>query len=123
MTITELSYPIYEDIMLYLDAAHISLEVFIKKIGLSKTTVQNIKNGEDTSKDVLEKIYSYIYIKKYRLNKVKSEYLKEEKKQFFFMFQKLVEKVVLIETLEMVYTYVRSIITLSLILRFMMIAQ
>ena len=89
MNLTELPYPLYKDIMLYLEAAHVSLEAFSNKIGLSKTTLQNIKNGQETSKDVLEKVYSYIYVNKYRLNKVKSEYLKEEKETILFHVPKV----------------------------------
>ena len=84
MDLSKINYSLYDDIMFFASATETSLELLSDKIGISKLTLQNIKNGKSTTKDVLEKIYSYIYANNYRLNKVKEEFFKEEYEKVLF---------------------------------------
>ena len=75
MNLSKVTYSLYEDILYYLEIMNISMETFTTKLGLSKVTLQNIKKYQETTNKVIEKIYSYFYFNKLRLNQVKANYL------------------------------------------------
>ena len=48
------------------------------RTGISRTTLNEIEKRNSAREDVCEKIYSYIYKNKYRINSVKEELIKEK---------------------------------------------
>ena len=77
-------YNIKNDISFMMEAEKINDEQFAEKTGISRVTLNNIKNNINVSPDTLDKIYSYFYANNYRLNSVKEELLKEENRNILF---------------------------------------
>lgn len=73
-----LEYDIRKDINLIIESEKIDTSELSSLCNISRTTLIEIKNSNKTTKSVYEKFYSYVYRKKYRLNSVKEELLKEQ---------------------------------------------
>lgn len=72
------NYKLKDDIHFILETEKINLLEFSKLTGISRTTLNEIEKRNFAREDVCEKIYSYIYKRKYRINSVKEELLKEK---------------------------------------------
>lgn len=79
-----LDYRIKDDIEFIKEAEKINEDELSSLTNVSRTTLNEIKNTNKCNITVCEKIYSYIYKKKYRLNSVKEELLKEQYKKVLF---------------------------------------
>ena len=79
-----LDYRIKDDIEFIKEAEKINDDELSGLTNVSRTTLNEIKNTNKCNLNVCEKIYSYIYKKKYRLNSVKEELLKEQYKKVLF---------------------------------------
>lgn len=79
-----LDYRIKDDIEFIKEAEKINEDELSSLTNVSRTTLNEIKNTNKCNLTVCEKIYSYIYKKKYRLNSVKEELLKEQYKKVLF---------------------------------------
>ena len=77
-------YNIKKDIEFILEAEKMNCIEFSKKTGVSRVTLDSIDREGMTRNDVCEKIYSYIYKKRYRMNSVKEELLKEKYHEVLF---------------------------------------
>ncbi len=71
-------YKIREDIGFIMEADGINKLELSKSTGISRATLDSIKKSGLASKEVCEKLYSYIYQKNYRINTVKEELIKEK---------------------------------------------
>ena len=72
------NYDIADDIRFIIEAEHINKNEFAEEANISRTTLDEIIKNNITSKNIYEKIYSFIYSKKYRINSVKEELIKEK---------------------------------------------
>ena len=75
--ISKLQYNLKEDIEFFSESTDSNVEEFAKEIEISKTTIYEIMSNNMANEYIVEKIYSYIYKRKYRLNAVKEEMLRE----------------------------------------------
>ncbi len=80
-------YNITSDIGFIMEAEHINNIEFARRTKISRTTLDEIMKRGSARSDVYEKIYSYAYERKYRMNSVKEELVKENTKVFYFMVQ------------------------------------
>lgn len=80
----DLDYSIRKDIGFIKEAEKINDDELSKLTGISRTTLNEIEKTNKCSLSVCEKLYSYIYKNKYRLNSVKEEILKEQHKKVLF---------------------------------------
>ncbi len=71
-------YNLKEDIHFILETEKINLLELSVLTGISRTTLNEIEKKNSAREDVCEKIYSYIYKNKYRINSVKEELIKEK---------------------------------------------
>ncbi len=71
-------YRIREDIGFIIEADGINKLELSESTGISRSTLDLIAKKGVASNEVCEKLYSYIYRKKYRLNSVKEELIKEK---------------------------------------------
>ena len=72
-----LEYEFKQDLSFIMEAEKQSILDLTESLNISRMTLEKIKNNEPVNDDVMEKLYCYIYDKKYRLNKIKEELLKE----------------------------------------------
>ncbi len=72
------NYDIADDIRFIIEAEHINKNEFAEEANISRTTLNEIIKNNITSENIYEKIYSFIYSKKYRINSVKEELIKEK---------------------------------------------
>ncbi len=79
-----LGYMIKKDVEFIKDVEKIDEDQFAKATTVSRNSLKEINEKGVCSLDVCEKIYSYIYRKKYRLNSVKEEILSEKYKKILF---------------------------------------
>lgn len=79
-----LEYNIKKDIEFIKEAEMINEDELSKATSVSRTTLNEIEKRGICNINVCEKIYSYIYNKKYRLNSVKEEILKEKYNKILF---------------------------------------
>ena len=79
-----LEYNIKNDINLIIESEKIDTSELSSLCNISRTTLIEINNTNKTTKSVYEKFYSYVYNKKYRLNAVKEELLKEQNEIVLF---------------------------------------
>ncbi len=77
-------YAISEDIGFLMEAEKINLHELAEKTGVSRTTIDGIMKTGKARDDVYEKIYAYIYNRRYRLNTVKEELRKEKYRDVLF---------------------------------------
>lgn len=77
-------YNIKEDIRFILETEKISSLELSEKTKVSRTTLNEIEKTGIARADVCEKIYSYVYEKKYRMNSVKEELIKEKYRDVLF---------------------------------------
>ncbi|MCR5092294.1 MAG: DUF3990 domain-containing protein [Bacilli bacterium] len=75
---------IKKDVEFIKDVEKIDEDQFAKATTVSRNSLKEINEKGVCSLDVCEKIYSYIYRKKYRLNSVKEEILSEKYKKILF---------------------------------------
>ena len=81
MNISNLKYSIKKDTIIAIESLEMTTEDFAFKCGVSKRTIDGILSDEvNPNKKTLEKIYSYIYSKRLRINAVKEEIYKETTK-------------------------------------------
>lgn len=81
----KLNYDIKEDMSSFLYAEKMDTTNLSEVTGISRITLEEILNGKfPTNEAVYEKFYSYLYLKKYRLNKTKEEFLKESGSNILF---------------------------------------
>lgn len=71
-------YNLKEDIHFILETEKINMLELSERTGISRTTLNEIEKRNSAREDVCEKIYSYIYKNKYRINSVKEELIKEK---------------------------------------------
>ena len=84
LDLTNINYKIKNDIEFFIEAEKIDMETLSKETGISKVTLNEIKKDKNTTKQVYEKFYSYVFECGYRLNLVKEEFLKENSKCIYF---------------------------------------
>lgn len=77
-------FRIREDIEFILKAEGMNAKEFAERTGISRTTLDAICKQGKARADVCEKVYSYVYRKRYRLNSVKEELLKEKYNDVLF---------------------------------------
>lgn len=77
-------YEIKNDIEFIIEAERINVLEFSKRVKVSRTTLDEISKDKIVRNDICEKIYSYAYSKKYRLNLVKEELIKEKYEKVLF---------------------------------------
>ncbi len=77
-------YKIAEDIGFLMESEQINNAEFSEKTKISRTTLNEILKSNKARNDVCEKIYSYAYEKKYRINSVKEELIKEKYQTVLF---------------------------------------
>lgn len=71
-------YNLKEDILFILETEKINMLELSERTGISRTTLNEIEKKNSAREDVCEKIYSYIYRNRYRINSVKEELIKEK---------------------------------------------
>ena len=77
-------YNIKNDIGFLMEAEHINNNEFSRRTRVSRTTLDEIVKRGNARNDVYEKIYSYAYERKYRINSVKEELIKEKYQTVLF---------------------------------------
>ncbi len=77
-------YNIKDDIGFVLEAEKMNTIEFSKKTKVSRVTLDSIMQKGKARDDVLEKIYSYVYENRYRINSVKEELIKEKYSHVLF---------------------------------------
>lgn len=77
-------YNITSDIGFIMEAEHINNIEFARRTKISRTTLDEIMKRGSARSDVYEKIYSYAYERKYRMNSVKEELVKEKYQSVLF---------------------------------------
>lgn len=77
-------YNIREDIGFILEAEKMNSIEFSKMTKVSRVTLDAIEKRGNARDDVCEKVYSFIYESKYRINSVKEELLKEKFQNVLF---------------------------------------
>jgi len=78
------NYCIANDVEFIMESENINSLEFSKKTKISRTTLSEILKNNTASNEVYEKIYSYVYTKKYRINSVKEELIKEKYQTVLF---------------------------------------
>lgn len=71
-------YTISKDIGFFMEAENINSSDLAKKIKVSRRTIDELLNGGVVKSEVCDKLYSFFYKKKYRMNLIKEELLKEK---------------------------------------------
>ena len=84
MVSVKCDYRIKEDIEFILEAEKINNAELSEKTKISRVTLDVIMKKGTTTDSVCEKLYSYAYDNKYRLNSVKEELIKEKYKNVLF---------------------------------------
>lgn len=84
MLIVDCDYNIAEDIEFLMEAEHINKTEFANRTKISRTTLLEILKSGKAGNDVYEKIYAYAYNKKYRINSVKEELIREKYQTVLF---------------------------------------
>lgn len=77
-------YNIKNDIGFLMEAERINNNEFSRRTKVSRTTLDEIMKRGNARNDVYEKIYSYAYERKYRINSVKEELIKEKYQTVLF---------------------------------------
>ena len=77
-------YRVKDDIGFILEAEKIKKSDLSEISKISRTTIDSIEKNGSTTDEVCEKLYSYIYESRYRINSVKEEILKEKYKNVLF---------------------------------------
>ncbi len=77
MVRVDCEYSVKEDIGFLIEAENINILELSKRTKVSRTTLEAIRRTGRARDDVYEKIYSYAYKNRYRLNAVKEELRKE----------------------------------------------
>ncbi len=79
-----IDYDIASDIEFLMEAERINSTEFAREAGISRTTLDEVMKRRSARNDVYEKIYSFAYERKYRMNAVKEELLKEKYQTVLF---------------------------------------
>lgn len=79
-----LNYKIKETIELLMEAEGLNSLEMAEKVGVSRNTLDEIFKKESARSEVYEKVYSYAYANKYRINAVREEIIKEKHKTVLF---------------------------------------
>lgn len=77
-------YNITKDIGFFIEAERINNLEFAERTKISRTTLNELMKRGTAGRAVCEKIYSYAYEKKYRINSVKEELIKEKYQTVLF---------------------------------------
>lgn len=77
-------YRIKDDIEFILESEKMNVLELSDRTQISRTTLDKIAKGEKVSDSVCEKFYAYVYEKRYRLNSVKEELIKENYQNVLF---------------------------------------
>lgn len=77
-------YRIKEDLDFILESENLTTSGLAEKTGVSGTTLNSIMKTGSTTDGVCEKIYSFAYNNRYRINSVKEELLNEKYKNVLF---------------------------------------
>lgn len=77
-------YRIKEDIEFILESEKLTISELAEKTNVSRITLNSIMKTGSTTDSVCEKIYSFAYKSRYRINSVKEELLKEKYKNVLF---------------------------------------
>lgn len=77
-------YNIKEDIDFILESEKMNILEFSEKTKVSRTTLDSISKNTKPRDDVYEKVYSYAYENKYRINSVKEDLIKEKYQNVLF---------------------------------------
>ena len=77
-------YNVADDIGFIMESEQINNIEFAHRAKISRTTLDEILKKNSARNDVCEKIYSYAYEKKYRMNSVKEELIKEKYQTVLF---------------------------------------
>ena len=71
-------YTISKDISFFMEAENINSSDLAKKIKVSRRAIDELLNSDVIKDEVCDKLYSFFYKKKYRINLIKEELLKEK---------------------------------------------
>ena len=71
-------YKVREDIGFLIEAEKINVLELSEATGISRTTLNAIEKRGSAADEVCEKLYAYIYKRKYRINSVKEELIREK---------------------------------------------
>ncbi len=82
--IVNCDYHIKEDLAFILESEKINRVQLSEKTGISRTTLEEIERKGKTTDRVCEKLYSYAYDNKYRINPVREELIREKYKEILF---------------------------------------
>lgn len=82
--IVNCDYHIKEDLAFILESEKINRVQLSEKTGISRTTLEEIERKGKTTDRVCEKLYSYVYDNKYRINPVREELIREKYKEILF---------------------------------------
>lgn len=80
----DLTYRIKDDIEFILEAEKINIFELSKRTKISRISFDEILKSNIVRNDVCEKFYSYVFKRKYRLNVIKEEILKEKYQTILF---------------------------------------
>ncbi len=82
--IVNCDYHIKEDLAFILESEKINRVQLSEKTGISRTTLEEIERKGKTTDRVCEKLYSYVYDNKYRINPVREELIREKYQEILF---------------------------------------
>lgn len=77
-------YTISKDISFFMEAENINSSDLAKKIKVSRRAIDELLNSDVIKDEVCDKLYSFFYKKKYRINLIKEELLKERYENVLF---------------------------------------
>lgn len=71
-------YNLKDDLNFILESEKMNVFELSQKTNISRKTLDEILEGKKTRIDIYEKFYAYLYKNKYRMNRVKEEFIKEK---------------------------------------------
>ena len=84
LDLTKCKYKIKEDISTILEAEELDIDRLAELSNISRGTILSILKGDAVIGDSLEKFYSFVYKRGYRLNTIKEDFLKDSNSLVLF---------------------------------------